>query len=150
MEEVVGTVEESVSELISDMRPPLTAEMLERMATERRASEAVDPMAVDTAVEMLRKRLDRYQIPIFLPDQFQGKYPWNNWLDNSAEASPGWVAIQQKIPRCGDTLLRQISMIYDMVEQKFSDVLSSPPRSFKTLQNLMLIRTTGRLAPFER
>jgi hypothetical protein len=150
MEEVVGTVEESVSELISDIRPPLTAEMLERMATERRASEAVDPMAVDTAVEMLRKRLDRYQIPAFLPDQFQGKNPWNRWLDNSAEASPGWVAIEQKIPRGGDTLLRKITLMYEMVEQKFSDVLSSPPRSFKTLQNLMLIRATGRLAPFER
>jgi hypothetical protein len=151
MEEVVGTVEESVSELISDMRPPLTAEILERMATERRASEAVDSVvAVDTAVEMLRKRLDRYQIPTFLPDQFQGKNPWNSWLDNSAEASPGWIAIQQKIPRCGDTLLRQITMLYEMVDQKFSDVLSSPSRSLKTLQNLMLISATGRLAAFER
>lgn len=151
MEDAVGTVEESVSELISDMKPPLTAEMLERMATERRASEAVGSVVtVDTAVEMLRKRLDRYQIPTLLPDQFQGKNPWNSWLDNSAEASPGWVSIQQKIPRCGDTLLRQITMMYDMVEKKFSDVLSSPPRSFKSLQNLMLIRVIGRLAAFER
>lgn len=61
-------------------------------------------------------------IPAFFPDKPAGKNPWNNWLDNSAKATPGWVAIQQKIPRYGDRLLRRLRLSYLAVEHHFEVV----------------------------
>jgi hypothetical protein len=61
-------------------------------------------------------------VPAFSPDRPDGKHPWNNWLDNSARSVPGWVAIQQKIPRYGDRMNRRLALSYDAVERDFEKV----------------------------
>lgn len=63
-----------------------------------------------------------YPMPQFLPDKFHGKHPWNNWLDNSAQPTAGWTAIQQKIPKAGEKLMRQIVLLYEAVEEEFTEV----------------------------
>jgi hypothetical protein len=61
------------------------------------------------------------KIPEFLPDRAGNrKGPWSNWLENSAAPQDGWIAIQQKIPRVGDKLMRQICLLYDAVSEEFS------------------------------
>jgi hypothetical protein len=60
------------------------------------------------------------RIPRFLPDKVDGKMPWNNWMDNSARPLRGWVAIQQKIPRAGEKIFRQITLMYDALEAEFA------------------------------
>lgn len=59
-------------------------------------------------------------IPVFLQHKENAKNPWNNWLDNSANPMPGWIAIQQKIPRTGDKLIRQITQLYDTVNNELT------------------------------
>jgi hypothetical protein len=59
------------------------------------------------------------------PDARDAKNPWNNWLDNSANATPGWIAIQQKIPRVGDVLNRKKGYDYDALEASIEEVSSS-------------------------
>lgn len=68
------------------------------------------------------------KIPLFHPDKPDGKNPWNNWLDNSAVPAPGWIAIQQKIPRIGDVLNRKKIYDYDALEASVEEVSSSNPR----------------------
>lgn len=65
-----------------------------------------------------------YHIPAFLPDKLRGKHPWNNWLDNSAQSAAGWVAIQQKIPKAGEKLMRKIVLLYDVVQDQITEVRS--------------------------
>jgi hypothetical protein len=60
--------------------------------------------------------------PEFHPDRPNAKNPWNNWLDNSSVRSRKWVAIQQKIPRIGDKLMRRITLEYDAIERSFAVV----------------------------
>lgn len=55
--------------------------------------------------------------PPFFPDMPNGKHPWNNWLDNSAQAMPGWVAIEQRVPRYGIRLIRRLEIMYDAAER---------------------------------
>ncbi|KAK0111326.1 hypothetical protein ONS95_001691 [Cadophora gregata] len=62
-----------------------------------------------------------YAMPAFLPDKLHGKHPWNNWLDNSAQPAPGWIAIQQKIPKAGEKLMRKIVLLYDAVQEQFDE-----------------------------
>ncbi|CZT51033.1 uncharacterized protein RSE6_12116 [Rhynchosporium secalis] len=62
-----------------------------------------------------------FPMPAFLPDKLHGKHPWNNWLDNSAQSTTGWVAIQQKLPRTGEKLMRQLSLLYDVVQDQFEE-----------------------------
>ncbi|KAH6714456.1 hypothetical protein BKA61DRAFT_605304 [Leptodontidium sp. MPI-SDFR-AT-0119] len=61
-------------------------------------------------------------MPAFLPDKLHGKHPWNNWLDNSAQSAAGWVAIQQKIPKVGEKLMRKIVLLYEVVQEQFDEV----------------------------
>ena len=63
--------------------------------------------------------------PPFHPQSRFAKNPWNNWLDNSASSNPGWVAIQQKIPRIGDVLNRKKVYDYDALEASLEIVSSS-------------------------
>jgi len=63
-----------------------------------------------------------YAMPAFLPDKLNGKHPWNNWLDNSAQPAAGWIAIQQKLPKAGEKLMRQIVLLYDAVQEQFQEV----------------------------
>ncbi|KAG4435446.1 hypothetical protein IFR05_009067 [Cadophora sp. M221] len=62
-----------------------------------------------------------YPMPDFLPDKLHGKHPWNNWLDNSAQSPAGWVAIQQKIPKVGEKLMRKIVLLYEVVQEEFDE-----------------------------
>lgn len=56
------------------------------------------------------------------PNLRDGKNPWNKWLDNSAKAQPGWIGIQQKIPRFGHILMKRITLEYDAIEADFTRV----------------------------
>ena len=56
------------------------------------------------------------------PNLQDGKNPWNKWLDNSAEARPGWIGIQQKVPRFGHILMKKITLEYDAIEADFTRV----------------------------
>ncbi|EPE31915.1 hypothetical protein GLAREA_11997 [Glarea lozoyensis ATCC 20868] len=60
-------------------------------------------------------------VPEFLPDKAHARDgPWLNWLQNSASSYEGCIAIQQKIPRVGDKLTRQICLLYDAISEDFT------------------------------
>ena len=59
------------------------------------------------------------------PNLLNGKSPWNQWLDNCAEAPEGWIGIEQRIPRFGDMLIRRITLEYDAIEADFIEVRST-------------------------
>ena len=61
-------------------------------------------------------------LPPFFPDKIDRKMPWNKWLDNSAAPKEGWIAIQQKLPRTAEKLLRQITMMYIATTVEFQMV----------------------------
>lgn len=75
------------------------------------------------------------------PKLLNGKNPWNNWLDNLADSWPGWIATQQKIPRCGNKLVKRITLEYEAIEADLprraavagaaAAALFSPPRRVK-------------------
>ncbi|OWP00159.1 mating type protein MAT1-1 [Marssonina coronariae] len=73
-----------------------------------------------------------YPMPPFLPDKLNGKNPWNNWLDNSAYPTAGWTAIQQKIPKAGEKLMRQIVLLYEAVEEDLDQDTQSSFNSEQT------------------
>jgi hypothetical protein len=56
------------------------------------------------------------------PNMANGKPPWNSWLENSGEAPPTWVAIQQKIPRYGEVLMKKLTLEYNALEAHFVEV----------------------------
>jgi hypothetical protein len=56
------------------------------------------------------------------PNVLGRKNPWNHWLENSAQSIPGWIAIEQKIPRYGDKLIKRITLEYDTIEADFTEV----------------------------
>lgn len=62
--------------------------------------------------------------PKFHPDRYRRTKPWNKWLNNSARFNYKWMAIQQKIPRYGDRLMRKITLEYDAIEANFTAVCS--------------------------
>lgn len=53
------------------------------------------------------------------PNTPYNRNPWNNWLDNSADPRPGWISLQQKIPRYGDKLMKRITLEYNAIEADF-------------------------------
>jgi hypothetical protein len=57
------------------------------------------------------------ELPLFHPDRPDAKNPWNNWLDNSALAADGWIAIQQKVPRIGHAMNLRKIYDYDALEE---------------------------------
>ncbi|RDW63859.1 hypothetical protein BP5796_10361 [Coleophoma crateriformis] len=65
------------------------------------------------------KIVEERALPPFFPGQPGGKNPWNYWLDNSAKGNDGWIAIQQKIPQVGDTIIRHQSRLYESLETQF-------------------------------
>jgi hypothetical protein len=62
--------------------------------------------------------------PRFHPDRYRRTKPWNKWLNNSARFNYKWMAIQQKIPRYGDRLMRKITLEYNAIEANFIAVCS--------------------------
>jgi hypothetical protein len=61
-------------------------------------------------------------VPEFLPDKAHARDgPWLNWLQNSGSPFEGWIAVQQKIPRVGDKLTRQICLLYDKISEDFAE-----------------------------
>ena len=88
-----------------------------------RSQDKADNAVAEGREQIGDKELDHQcQLPAFFPDQIGGKKPWNFWLDNSAKPLSGWVAIQQKVPRFGNRLVKRLRVSYDRAEKSFMEV----------------------------
>lgn len=114
--------------------PELFPSPEERSNFLKKVSKVLPIMSIIPNLLATRKEIDTYQIyevedPDF-PDEERMPHPntvkdknvWNQWLDNTAVSTPGWVFIEQKIPRIGDILMKRITLEYDAIEADFVEV----------------------------
>nr|UTN00784.1 MAT1-1-5 [Drepanopeziza brunnea f. sp. 'monogermtubi'] len=119
--------------LLADVMVSIEENRLQIFILKQQAFSPILDMRQPFTEEATSKNIE-YPIPQFLPDKFNGRNPWNNWLDNSAQPTAGWTAIQQKIPKPGEKLMRQITLLYDAVEDDFDDEDQSELETQTTLE----------------